>query len=406
PGAHWWIGVGLRQPVLTETSSARIRCPGYRTVQLAGTSPGGYVLDSSPGIYRNVLLLDFKSLYPSIIRSFLIDPCGMWAPGDDPVSGFGGATFARDGALLPSIVSDLGARRDQAKREQNQPLSQAIKIIMNSFYGVLGASGCRFVDPKLTSSITRRGHEVIQRSQTFIEDSGYRVIYGDTDSLFVLLPDDLDEPAAIEKGNTLAEALNQWWKQTLALEYRVESHLELEFEHLFLRFLMPTVRGTDVGTKKRYAGMVRKNDGFELIFKGLEVVRTDWTEIARTFQRELYRRVFENLPYEDYVQEIDQRLLNGEFDEQLVYRKRLRRPIAEYAGTGPPHVQAARKLDQPTRWVRYVITATGPEPVEHGPHRPDYEHYRQRQLAPVADAILHFLGTSYDSLTSSQLEIF
>ncbi|MCH9675801.1 MAG: DNA polymerase II [Gammaproteobacteria bacterium] len=381
--------------------------PDTGTSRAGGTSPGGHVLDSKPGLYSNVALLDFKSLYPSIICSFGIDPRGMWAPGEDPIPGFAGALFSRDGAILPDIISDLSARRDEAKKLDNQPLSQAIKIIMNSFYGVLGANGCRFVDPKLTSSITRRGHEIIQRSRDLIQAQGFEVIYGDTDSLFVLLPETLDEHAAAKEAQALGAKLNTWWTDTLAREYRVTSRLEIEFEHLFLRFLMPTVRGTEVGTKKRYAGMVRAADQqTALVFKGLEVVRTDWTELARRFQRELYRRIFADEPFEDYVRDIDAQLVAGHFDAELVYRKRLRRPINEYVGTGPPHVQAARKLGTPTRWIRYVLTRSGPEPVDTGPHALDYEHYRTRQLAPVADAILQFQGASYESLTTSQLQIF
>ena len=78
-------------------------------------SPGGYVLDSKPGLYDNVLVLDFKSLYPSIIRTFKIDPLGLAAPGDDPVSGFEGATFSRDEHILPELIATLWTARDAAK---------------------------------------------------------------------------------------------------------------------------------------------------------------------------------------------------------------------------------------------------------------------------------------------------
>ncbi len=59
------------------------------------------MLESTPGLYRNVVSFDFRSLYPSIIRTFLVDPWGLWHPGEDPVEGFEGARFARSGALLP-----------------------------------------------------------------------------------------------------------------------------------------------------------------------------------------------------------------------------------------------------------------------------------------------------------------
>ena len=372
-------------------------------------SPGGYVLDSKPGLHDDVLLLDFKSLYPSIIRTFQIDPFGLAEPGTDPVPGFAGAAFAREGAILPDLVAELGAVREEAKTAGDGALSQAVKILMNSLYGVLGTSACRFFDPRLATSITRRGHEIIQKSRDFIEARGYPVIYGDTDSLFLLLPARSDEGRAAAAGEELARALNVWWRGEIAREHRLESFLEAEFETHFLRFLMPTVRGERTGSKKRYAGLVRDANGdFDVVFKGLESVRTDWTPLARTFQRELYRRVFLEEPFEEYVRGTLDDLQAGRLDDQLVYRKRLRRPVAEYTHNVPPHVQAAAKLARPGRWVSYVITRGGPEPVAGaaGRPRPDHEHYRERQLAPAADGILHFLGTSFADITDTQLRMF
>ncbi len=370
-------------------------------------SPGGYVLDSKPGLYDNVLLLDFKSLYPSIIRTFRIDPYGMCALGDNPVPGFLDAQFARDGAILPELIAQLWEARDLAKKAADAALSQAVKILMNSFYGVMAAEGCRFYDARLASSITRRGHEIIQDSRDFLESQGFSVIYGDTDSLFVLLGSDYEEAQAAQIGEQLAAQMNVWWTARLREKLDLDSHLEVEFETHFLRFLMPTVRGDRTGSKKRYAGLVRKPSGdVSLIFKGLESVRTDWTPLARGFQRELYRRVFLNEPFEAYVRELLEDLLDGKLDEQLVYRKRLRRPIDDYLKNVPPHVQAAKKLTKPTRWVRYVVTANGPEPVTDEFPKPDYDHYRERQLAPAADGILRFVDTSFAELTDQQMEFF
>jgi DNA polymerase-2 len=136
-------------------------------------SPGGFVMDSQPGLYESVLVLDYKSLYPSIIRTFLIDPVGLIEglkhPGDsESVPGFRGARFSRTRHCLPAIVARVAEGRETAKREHNAPLSQALKIIMNAFYGVLGSSGCRFFDTRLASSITLRGHEIMLRTRQLI----------------------------------------------------------------------------------------------------------------------------------------------------------------------------------------------------------------------------------------------
>ncbi|MFA7519452.1 DNA polymerase II, partial [Shewanella sp.] len=103
-------------------------------------SPGGYVMDSVPGLYKHILVFDFKSLYPSIIRTFLIDPKGLIEglrlPESDCVAGFLGGRFSRQQPILPKLIQTLSEQREKAKREHNAPLSQAIKIIMNSLYGV------------------------------------------------------------------------------------------------------------------------------------------------------------------------------------------------------------------------------------------------------------------------------
>jgi DNA polymerase-2 len=370
-------------------------------------SPGGYVLDSVPGLYDNVLVLDFKSLYPSIIRTFFIDPLGLAAPGEDPVPGFHDAEFSRDRHILPGLIEELWQARDAAKRDGNAPLSQAIKIIMNSFYGVLGSNGCRFHSQQLASSITRRGHEIITQSRDRIEASGHQVIYGDTDSLFVLLGPSHNSKSAQLVGQGLMNSLNTWWAETLEQTYDIDCHLEVEFETHYTRFLMPTVRGMQTGSKKRYAGMIIDPSGEpRLIVKGLEAARSDWTPLAREFQRELLRRVFLKLPVNSYIRDTATALQSGELDHALVYRKRLRRRLDEYQRNVPPHVQAARKLARSGNWIRYVITRNGPEPVDGLESAPDYQHYLDKQLAPVADSILQFLDTSFSEITGAQMQMF
>ncbi|UTA47583.1 DNA polymerase II [Simiduia sp. 21SJ11W-1] len=400
--------------------------PNLGEVQSDVISPGGLVMDSRPGVYQNVVVLDFKSLYPSIIRSFLIDPCGYWlarTEGFNPalhVQGFNDAYFVKQGHLLPGIIETLWAARDAAKQAQDQPLSHAIKIIMNSFYGVLGSEGCRFFDPRVCSSITLRGHEIIQRSRVWIEAQGFDVIYGDTDSVFVWVDAQRTERCPAEVGKSLAHSLNRWWADHLRDAHGVQSALEIEFETHFEQFFMPTIRGSEQGSKKRYAGIVRNSAGEQqLIFKGLESVRTDWTPLAREFQTALYWKLFNGEPYSEWVQAWVASLLAGERDEQLVYRKRLRRKLADYAKNRPPHVQAAIKLaargDRPRRgdWVSYCITVNGPEPVCDTQGEPlalpapmDYTHYLERQLQPVADAILPFFNSDFSALVDAQLNLW
>ncbi|MDR8363383.1 DNA polymerase II [Pseudomonas sp. JL3] len=387
-------------------------------------SPGGFVMDSQPGLYESVLVLDYKSLYPSIIRTFLIDPVGLIEglkhPDDsESVPGFRGARFSRTRHCLPAIVARVAEGRETAKREHNAPLSQALKIIMNAFYGVLGSSGCRFFDTRLASSITLRGHEIMLRTRQLIEAQGHAVIYGDTDSTFVWLRRPHGQAEAAQIGHALVDHVNQWWREHVKQEYGLESALELQFETHYKRFLMPTIRGAEEGSKKRYAGLVTRADGTdEMVYKGLETVRTDWSPLARQFQQELYLRIFNRKPYQDYVRDYVRKTLAGEFDERLIYRKRLRRTLDDYQRNVPPHVRAARIADdyndqqgrprqyQNGGWISYVITVAGPEPLEIRSASIDYDHYITRQLQPVADAILPFVDDDFSTLIGGQLGLF
>ncbi len=390
----------------------------------AQASPGGFVMDSQPGLYESVLVLDYKSLYPSIIRTFLIDPVGLIEglqhPEDsESVPGFRGARFSRTRHCLPAIVARVAEGRETAKRERNAPLSQALKIIMNAFYGVLGSSGCRFFDTRLASSITLRGHEIMLRTRQLIEAQGHTVIYGDTDSTFVWLRRAHGQEEAAQIGRALVDHVNQWWREHVQQEYGLESALELQFETHYKRFLMPTIRGAEEGSKKRYAGLVTRADGTdEMVYKGLETVRTDWSPLARQFQQELYSRIFHRQPYQDYVRDYVRKTLAGEFDDRLIYRKRLRRTLDDYERNVPPHVRAARIADdyndqqgrprqyQNGGWISYVISVAGPEPLEIRSAPIDYDHYVTRQLQPVADAILPFVDDDFSTLIGGQLGLF
>lgn len=387
-------------------------------------SPGGFVMDSRPGLYESVLVLDYKSLYPSIIRSFLIDPVGLIEglkhPDDsDSVEGFRGARFSRTRHCLPSIVTRVSEGREEAKRERNAPLSQALKIIMNAFYGVLGSSGCRFFDTRLASSITLRGHQIMRQTRALVEAQGYEVIYGDTDSTFVWLGSAHSAQDANRIGLALVQHVNDWWRAHLSNEYGLQSALELQYETHFSRFLMPTIRGAEEGSKKRYAGLVVREDGSEeMVYKGLETVRSDWSPLARQFQQELYQRIFHRQPHQDYIRDYVRRTLSGEFDELLIYRKRLRRPLHDYERNVPPHVRAARladeyndRLGRPRQyqrggWISYVISVNGPEPLEVRRAPIDYDHYVTRQLQPVADAILPFVNDDFGTLVGGQMGLF
>ncbi|NQZ11671.1 MAG: DNA polymerase II, partial [Algicola sp.] len=119
-----------------------------------------------------------------------------------------------------------------------------------------------------------------------------------------------------------------------------------------------------------------------------------------------------------YVRQVFEDTLAGERNHQLVYRKRLRRKLDQYVKNVPPHVRAARLADEQNRRndrplqyqhkgsISYIMTVHGPEPIEYQSNMIDYDHYIEKQLLPVADAILPFIGLSFDKLINQQMGLF
>ena len=390
---------GLAAPSVAEPGANRV------------SQGGGAVFEPQVGMHKNVWVCDFKSLYPSIMRTFNIDPLGyvQAAQGADAINTQDGTGFARQPGILPAMLNDLFDERAAAKQRGDGVASQAIKILMNSFYGVLGTPACRFYNPHIANAITSQGRFLLHWSRQWFESRGYRVLYGDTDSVFVA-SGEADAAQATSVGDDLVRAFNLELAEFLSVEYQVESRLELEFEKLYSRLFLASTRSGKQGARKRYAG-IRYQAGAdansdEIEFVGMEVVRRDWTELAKQVQRNLYQRLFAGADVTAYLSEVANLLRDGALDEQLVYRKGLRKSVDAYTTNVPPHVQAVRKSKQPPpRVVRYVMTRQGPELAAEQVHELDREHYLQRQVRPVAEPVLQALHLEFDKVVGDDRQI-
>jgi DNA polymerase-2 len=366
---------------------------------------GGHVFEPVTGMHENVWVFDFKSLYPSLMRTFNIDPVG-YVPSveidqesEAPIELVNGAAFRRAPAILPGMLDTLFPAREAAKKAGDGVASQAIKILMNSFYGVLGTPACRFHNPDIANAITGQGRHFLQWTRDWFEARGYPVLYGDTDSVFVGSGMASAEDAASE-GGRLADRLTADVADYIRDRWQVASRMELEFEKLYVKLFLPSVRHGAGGARKRYAGLKAGDSHDNVEFVGMEVVRRDWTELAKEVQRELYARLFAGEPVDAYLAEVVSGVRSGAMDDRLVYRKGLRKTLESYTANTPPHVTAARKLvertgEAPPRVIAYRMTVSGPEPVEAAEHEPDREHYVEKQVKPVAEPVLAALGLDF-----------
>ncbi|MBX4196244.1 DNA polymerase II [Candidatus Pacearchaeota archaeon] len=371
---------------------------------------GGYVYSSKSGIFHNVLILDFKSLYPSIIRTFNIDPSSFLEKKESgAIESPNKAYFKNQDGILPLIIENLHKAREKAKKEKRELASYAIKIIMNSFFGVLASPNCRYFNLKIANAITHFGQMIIQLTAKEIEKKGYKVIYSDTDSVFI--ETNLSEDRANKVGEELGQYITKFYEEYIHKNYNRKSYLELQFAKQYLSLMIPGVRngGEEIAAKKRYAGL-HKVDGKEVLeIVGLEAIRGDWTEAAREFQRELLMKVFHKEPIEAFIKDYIKKIRQGKVDEKLIYRKSIRKNLDEYTKTTPPHVKAARMLSHlDSNVIQYYITENGPEPIQMHKSKLDYDHYIKKQIEPIANQVLSLLGKNFEEAAqeSKQAKLF
>ncbi len=426
---------------------------------------GGLILEPKPGLFSAVIVFDFRSLYPSIIRSFNIDPVAMArAAGDaDAIEAPNGARFCRERGALPAIVDAWTALRAEALAAGDESRAYVLKILQNSFYGVLGSPACAWADDRLSGAITGFGQEILRAARDWFMARGYEVLYGDTDSLFVrvgkaagleaaeLHAEPSAESAASMAAAATALALRLAEEASAALglfvaeRWRVDSRLDLRFDKYYERFLIPRIRGDrsarlreelersgaswlaenlpgPKGRAKGYAGLLIRPDGSRSVdVKGLEAARGDWTALARRFQLDLLDIAFRAAPPHEleaaaraYAKGIASDLRAGRLDGELAFRRVLKRDLERYAADAP-HVKAARLSGASMRGdvVEYVQTAAGPEPLggaagHSAAGRPDYGWYLERQLGPLWASIAEAAGWEADlsRVAGEQGELF
>jgi DNA polymerase-2 len=334
-----------------------------------------------------------------------------------------GAAFSREKGILPELIAAYFAARRRALDAGDEAASFVYKILMNSFYGVLGTPSCRYGRTELAGAITSFAKKWLHFSRDWFIQKGYRVLYGDTDSLFVEtgLGDEASYETFLEWGKGCTGELNAVLKETVRDEYGLESFMELRFEKPYRRFMIPPLRnpgGEGRGRAKGYGGYLLDREGsLSVEVKGMEAVRSDYTPLARRIQVELLELVFSGggeADFKNQVNKILREMRLGKLDGELVYRKRLSRAPETYTASTPPQVKAARALGWKNKkgTVEYVWTINGPEPFmnENGQllaHAPlDYDHYAESQVLPTARSIAAAAGWNVEVFLSPGRDYF
>jgi DNA polymerase I len=355
------------------------------------TIEGGYVLEMKPGLYHWVLTLDFRSMYPSMIISKNI--CFTTLSPEGTIVSPTGAKFLDKSVrvgLLPTILRSLMDERAATKKAMKETksaeekgyydgLQEAIKRLMNSFYGVLASSFYRFTDPKIGASITSFAREATKDLIKKLEAENLKVIYSDTDSVFFLSPhSNLEE--SVKLGQQIAERFSA-------------GDMVLEFEKIMEPFFSH-------GMKKRYVGkMVWPRQ--ELVVRGYEMRRTDSFDL----QSEVLSKVFEKVLEDDnqgavtYTRNVIDDLMKGKIDpSRLVISRSVREESQYKASENMINVRVFKKLKElgyevvPGMKVSWVVTDSRASPQKFEPWiegrpfsgKPDYRYYATRLSATIA----------------------
>jgi DNA polymerase I len=355
---------------------------------------GGYVHSVEPGLYNMVCVLDFKSMYPSLIIAKNICFTTMDKDGSiiSPVDVHFLIKEKREG-LVPKVLKKLMKDRDEFKDKMKEAknkgdkdtfvyyngLQEAVKILMNAIYGVFASSFYRFTNRDIGQSITAFARQSIKELIKKLEEEGLKVIYSDTDSVFFESPK-----------NNLNETID--FGKEIAKRYSVGG-ATLEFEGILDPFFSH-------GKKKRYVGKIVWPEE-EMIVRGYEIRRTD----AFDLQSEALTSVFEEILSRDTegavskAKEIVQDILGGKVPKEKLVISRTVKPERSYVNPERMvNVLVARKLKEmgyefvPGMKVSWIVTNSKKTPQEVEPfidgkdfkHEPDWEYYANRVATTIA----------------------
>ena len=360
---------------------------------------GAIVLEPSVGLHDSVAVLDFSAMYPSLMVKYNISPDTLVDRGGDGVFDVPevGHHFRKTPpgfykiVLSQLIASRQTAKREAAKTPRGTPehkilkaREKATKVITNATYGYAGWAGSRWYSREVAESAAALGRDTINKSIDIAKNLGLKVLYGDTDSLFVGYEEKL---------------VNQFIK-----EIDKNLGLEINLGQLYKRILFTEA-------KKKYAGLL--GDG-ELDVVGMEAIRGDWSNLARNVQNEVLKLVLQDgnpARGRSYVTSLIKDLESAKVPKSsLVIWKTLTKRPDEYE-VNAPHVEVARKMAK-EGWpvtvgdkVGFIITKKPGKLYQKAePHfkvsldQVDYEYYVRNQIVPATARVLEVFGIAEKDL--------
>ncbi|MCP3685625.1 MAG: DNA polymerase [bacterium] len=399
--------------------------PGYDEIRKRRehTYSGGFVYEPQPGLYENVVVFDFRSLYPTIISAHNISPdtldcncCKAEADFTPEEDGKKSWFCKKRKGFIATVIEGLITRRMRIKEitktaEKDKLLAareSVLKTIANSMYGYMGFFGARWYSIECARSITAYGRYYIQGVIDKAKDTGYKVLYSDTDSIFMTLD---------------GKTENEVGKFVEGLNLSLPGLMELEYEGLYPSGIFVSAKGTGIGAKKKYALL---NEKGKLKIRGFETVRRNLSPIAKEVQENVLNIILKKKDAKkavEYVKETVGNLRDKKIEaEKVIISTQLQKELKSYDAIGP-HVAVAQRMESmgkpigPGSLIKYIVTqgkdrirdrARLPEEVKAGEYDSDY--YLNNQVLPAVDKIFEVLGidikTEIETKSQSKLDSY
>ena len=313
---------------------------------------GATVFDPTLGVKENVIVLDLKSLYPMAMMTINASPETKDSQGE--LRAPNGIRFKQspDG-LTRSIISELLKERNGKKQQRDRfPFGSpeyilydiqqnVLKVIMNTYYGVSGYTRFRLYDREIGAAITSVGRAIIEHTRRIIEEMGYHVLYGDTDSCMVQISK-LDLPSTTTIAQKIEQQVNESYDNFSHTVLNADKHyFSIKFEKIYQRFFQ-------AGRKKRYAGHLIWKEGKDvddIDVVGFEIRRSDSPQLTRIVQRRVMEMILRGEGYSavrSYLADIIKNYRNGKYSlDEIGIPGGIGKDLNQYE-TDDAHIRGAR----------------------------------------------------------------
>jgi DNA polymerase Pol2 len=368
-----------------------------------GKYEGAFVYEPTPGLYENIVIFDFTSMYASVIVTYNLSKSTL-------IETEQGYVFSKTKGIFSKLLEEIIILRKKYKKEYNKnknnltkARSNAYKLLANASYGYQGFFGARYYSREAAESTTKFARDNILKTIKKIEKNNYKIIYSDTDSI-----------AFLQGDSSKKEILNLLKE----LNKDLPGIMQLDFEDFYKRGLFVAKRDSSIGAKKKYALIDEKN---KLKIRGFETIRRDWCKLARIMQKNILYLILstgEIKKSEKYFNKILTKLNSRQIDiKDLLLKTQLKKELSEYTSKGP-HVIAAEKMKKQKipvssgTIIEYYIgeTKQKTKKISDKVYLPnekqdyDIEYYLNNQIIPAIENIFEVFNVDIRRLIKSKTQ--